>query len=349
MTKPRPRIPREWYAPSPWRTSAFVLFALAMLFVPGLLAAHVVSLGLSWWATLLLVLPLVVLTGHGVHLTGWVGHEGLHCNLHRNKYVSFFIGIVVGATGTSSVVGHALNHWNHHRFVNTDSDPDAQMYAQYKTFRSRIFGPRATSHSSFHRYTVLCALGRELPVGFRLPFPPATARRLAWFGLFMLGACALGWLTVLILNPVYGLLGYVVPALLVAGPVSSWRVFAEHADTDTGLWTNSRSYAHWLYTLLFFGNNYHLEHHLYPGVPCYYLPRVHRYLRERGYYEQSFIDRDFWGPLGLTRASHFYPAAAGQDLEHDPFRADVADHPEQGERLADDPEPALVAPGGQHA
>ena len=25
---------------------------------------------------------------------------------------------------------------------------------------------------------MLCAFGRELPVGFRLPFPPATARRL---------------------------------------------------------------------------------------------------------------------------------------------------------------------------
>mgnify|MGYP003384475980 CR=1 FL=1 len=340
----RPRISRDWYQPNPWLSSAFVLFTLGMFFIPGLLAAHVVTLNLSWWAKTLIIIPLVILVGQGIHLTGWVGHEGLHCNLHRNKYLSFAIGIVVGAVGTSSVVGHALNHWNHHRYINTDSDPEAKMSAQYSTFWSRFYGPRSTSHSAYHRYTVQCAMGRELPMGYRLPFTPEAARKLAWFGLIVLAICALAWLAVLILNPVYALLGYILPAVLVATPVSSWRVFAEHADTDTGLWTNSRSYTHWLYTFFFFGNNYHLEHHLYPGVPCYYLPAVHRVLREGGYYARakSFVDTDLLTPLTLTRDEHFYPTAQGRDVEHDPFRADVEDHPEESERLSDTPEQVLA-------
>ena len=145
-TDARPKLPREWYEPRPLATAAFVAFALGMLFIPGLSAAHLMRMDIAWWWKALGVPPLVCLAGHGVHLTGWVGHEGLHCNLHRNKYVSFTVAILVAAVGTSSVVGHALNHWNHHRYVNTDSDPDAQMYAQYKTFWSRIFGPRSTSH-----------------------------------------------------------------------------------------------------------------------------------------------------------------------------------------------------------
>jgi fatty acid desaturase len=28
--------------------------------------------------------------------------------------------------------------------------------------------------------------------------------------------------------------------------------------------------------------NYHLEHHLYPAVPHYHLPRLHRLLRDKG-------------------------------------------------------------------
>jgi fatty acid desaturase len=336
MMDNRPRIPREWYEASWWRTPAFVCFALGLLFVPVWAIIQVGDSNLPLWAKGLSVLLLMVLAAHGIHMTGWVGHEGLHCNLHRNKYVSFIIGIIVGAAGTSSVVGHALNHWNHHRFVNTASDPDAQMYAQYRSFRSRLWGPRATSHSAFHRYTILCALGREMPVGFRLPFPPATARRLAWFGLCALGMSAAGWLSLLVLHPAYGILCYVAPALLIAGPMSSWRVFAEHADTDTGIWTNSRSYTHWLYTALFFGNNYHLEHHLYPGVPCYNLPKVHKLLCEARYYEhhRSFIDRDLRGPLALTRGCHIYPQATGPDLKHDPFAAELQDHPGESGRLA---------------
>jgi hypothetical protein len=35
-------------------------------------------------------------------------------------------------------------------------------------------------------------------------------------------------------------------------------------------------------TALFFGANYHNEHHAYPGIPCYRLPRVHQILLEKG-------------------------------------------------------------------
>lgn len=39
--------------------------------------------------------------------------------------------------------------------------------------------------------------------------------------------------------------------------------------------------------MLFFGSNYHLEHHAYPGVPCYRLPKVHRILKEYGIYDNT--------------------------------------------------------------
>jgi len=38
-------------------------------------------------------------------------------------------------------------------------------------------------------------------------------------------------------------------------------------------------------TAVYFGANYHLEHHAYPGVPCYRLPTVHKLLTASGMYD----------------------------------------------------------------
>ena len=117
-TDARPKLPREWYEPRPLATAAFVAFALGMLFIPGLSAVHLMRMDIAWWWKALGVPPLVCLAGHGVHLTGWVGHEGLHCNLHRNKYVSFTVAIAgvvavrLEMVDAKSGAGAALQlHW----------------------------------------------------------------------------------------------------------------------------------------------------------------------------------------------------------------------------------------------
>jgi fatty acid desaturase len=47
--------------------------------------------------------------------------------------------------------------------------------------------------------------------------------------------------------------------------------------------------------------NYHLEHHLYPAVPHYHLPSLHRLLAERGALADAEV-RDIGQTLGLVFA-----------------------------------------------
>jgi fatty acid desaturase len=47
--------------------------------------------------------------------------------------------------------------------------------------------------------------------------------------------------------------------------------------------------------------NYHLEHHLYPAVPHYHLPRLHRLLSERGALEAAEV-RDVRSTWNLVYA-----------------------------------------------
>lgn len=69
--------------------------------------------------------------------------------------------------------------------------------------------------------------------------------------------------------------------LVIAAQVTNLRSPAEHGLTSSGSpFTASRSVrSNALVRFVFCNLNYHLEHHLFPSVPWYNLPRVHELLR----------------------------------------------------------------------
>ncbi len=83
---------------------------------------------------------------------------------------------------------------------------------------------------------------------------------------------------------------YVFPYLMLV------REVFQHANAGTGALDNSRvmkvgAFVRW--SLLGYGNDYHLVHHLYPNVPCYRLRQVHERLAEDSpaYREQAVETR----------------------------------------------------------
>jgi fatty acid desaturase len=134
--------------------------------------------------------------------------------------------------------------------------------------------------------TVRMVLGKPVGYVYSLPFPPGAIRALAGFNI----ACSLLWLSVYAViaffDPVTGLISIAIPhvlGLLYTG----LRPYVEHAGTGPGLFLDARTRTAPFFSILYFFNNYHLEHHLYPSVPCYRLPAVHRFLKERGYLDDK--------------------------------------------------------------
>jgi beta-carotene hydroxylase len=316
----RPSLPRELYQPSGPLAAAFVLTGVGTFFGFGLLASHAVGLSAPLWIRALLVVPLLLGAQQGAHLLGWVGHEGIHLSLHRNRYVSIVAGCFVSAMSLFLAMGYGISHWNHHRFTNQASDPDVAIYPRLGTFWSRFFLARVLAQRGYTRAIVTLALGRPLPFAYPFPFPTRAQQALAaWnlaFLLFWLGVYA----ALVIHAPFTALFAIGLPLLLVI-PASGLRIYVEHAGTGIGVFRDSRSYVSPFYTLLFFGNNYHLEHHLYPTVPCYNLPAVHRLLKSQGCYDRwgSAIDETVAGPVVHTTAASPYPGPLGADLPADPF------------------------------
>jgi beta-carotene hydroxylase len=322
----RLRLPEKFHRISYIATVLYLAHALVFFLGPAIVAFAIVDVPASMPVHVACALVLGLIGGHGMHLLTFVGHEGMHTNLHRNKYVSAALAVLFSSlVPFFFIVGFAMTHWKHHRFTGQSNDPDVQIYSHYRSFWSRFFAARSGSVRVYLKNALRMGLALPWPDNTKLPF---TQREMCWITRIniALGLCAVTvyafiwyrslWLgfTVMLI-PYFGL--YVMSAL---------RAFIEHTGTEPGRYRDSRSYTSPLHTALFFGSNFHLEHHLYPAVPCYRLPALHEHLASHGLLEATGaqVERSFLGAFRYTTARFQYPCV---DLPaaSDDFLEQIAD------------------------
>jgi fatty acid desaturase len=318
----RPHLPSELHRLDGVRATLCVARAVGAFVVSSVLAGVIVMQDWPLAARVACAAPLILLSGHGLHMMAFSGHEGVHFNLHRNKRWSALLAILISApVPTYMVIGYGVTHWGHHRFTNRTPDPDTHIYSALKTFWSRVFWSRSHGTRTYFRDTILLALRRLPPKEGRMPLPGATLTWLARVNIAVVAAWVAFYLWFTIRYPLLGAVGVWLPAAF-AYYFSGLRAYVEHAGTTVGPFHDTRSYTHWVYTLLFAGNNFHIEHHLYPGVPCYNLAAAHRYLRDQGALAQAGADVQdtFWGIYRFTTSRYLYPGPTpvGAD-DDDPF------------------------------
>ena len=309
-----PPLPRSMYHPATLGGAAFVLYALALYLVPCWAAVAIAQADLPgpWPWRLLALVPLWLIGQQGLHLLGWVGHEGFHLALHRNKYVSGVMGVLASSLVLSfAQVGVAVTHWVHHRYTNQAADPDTRIFGRHQTLLRRLLFGRLAANRVFMANLLRVACNRPLGVANLGPFRPVHLRALAWLNIAALLVFTAGYVALAVCSPLAALVGVVIPhvlGILLSGP----RPYLEHAATGQGVFHDARTYCSPVMTVLFAGNNFHLEHHLYPSVPCYRLPAVHRRLRAAGYYDRAgvAIEPRFWGALAHARARSRYPTGS---------------------------------------
>jgi fatty acid desaturase len=118
---------------------------------------------------------------------------------------------------------------------------------------------------------------------------------------------------------VYGVV-WILPLMTALQPILRLRAICEHGavnDLSSPLTAarSNRTFGSWsnrlLGTVLFPHHvNYHLEHHLYPAVPHYHLPALHRALREKGVLDGAEV-RDIPDTFNLIFAPRKAKAAIG--------------------------------------
>jgi len=203
-------------------------------------------------------------------------HEAVHGNLSRNRRRNDLLGFVFGLPALLNSTAFGVVHRRHHRHVGTAQDPDEITNVSDNPRVQTLLRAMVLLGGAPLMSVRTLWLGRQLGGHSR-------RRRIvvetAIMGIVAGAVGAAAWTT--------GCLAEVFRFWLIpwyfAGQLAVVRSLFEHgpaAPTERPVETRTVTSTR-LLSLFNVNMNYHLEHHLYPGVPWYELPQLHRLLRRQ--------------------------------------------------------------------
>jgi fatty acid desaturase len=244
--------------------------------------------GGAWWS----YLPAIVAIATRQHALLVLMHDGAHRLLARRRVVNDLASDLLLAfplfVSTSLYRNH---HFHHHHFLNSDADPDLAdsreshrkagwilVFLADLTGRGFLNLFRSGSDFSMLTYVTGGAEVRGMVPAWQLAafvaFWATTAALLTAFG---------GWPTFLLL--------WILPMLTLLSLILHVRAVAEHAGCEPGSTiAGTRTVIPGALERLLFAPvnvNYHLAHHLFPGVPAPRLSRLHSRLCESASFRRS--------------------------------------------------------------
>jgi fatty acid desaturase len=245
--------------------------------------------GVAMWTNPLSILVGIALLGGRQLAFAALMHDCGHKNLFANEVANRVFGQwLCSYPILSDQPRYAAGHRKHHALAGTHEDPDLPNYANYPisrtSFRRKIMRD-LTGQTGWKAVRATWRRGKT-----NLGNPPWGDNALAghfivhaamFAALYLAGA---GWL--FLMWPVAHLTSYMLIARL--------RQVAEHGavpdvyDLDPRLNTRT-TIVRWFERpfLAPYNLNYHLEHHLHAGVPCYHLADFHEFLEAKGAFEKT--------------------------------------------------------------
>jgi fatty acid desaturase len=297
-----------------WRAVAATVLPLAVV------------LAAAWaaWPTwaVVVALPLVAALQHALFV---LAHDAAHYRLFADRRLNDAVGRALGAVAGISMCTYRVVHRLHHNHLYGDADPDVALNGGYPRGRRYLLRKLATDLSGrtawktygyfFGAPAANAETGRAArPLDDTAPALREAARRdrrtvLAVQAALPLACLALGGLQALL---AYAVL-WVLPAVTLLQAILRVRAIFEHgapAGYDSPLQAARTHRCGPLSRFFLFPHHvgYHVEHHLYPAVPHYHLPRLHTLLADRGLLEGAQVStpartwrRVFADPLVASR------------------------------------------------
>jgi fatty acid desaturase len=267
-------------------------------------------------------------------------HDGAHGLLHPNRKWNNWLGQwPSGAATGSDLHAYRAYHLTHHKYTQQPEDPDLSLSKPFPTSKASLqrkavrdltgqtfFKQRSSQFAAAWRGVQAMlqgetgdgsrdtSAGRALNLQSRsgIDAPVAnidgaktTARTVGRFlaiQLIILAVSLILW-------------GWMPFLLWVVSLATTFQLFlrirniAEHACTTTGSddpFTHARTtYANLIErtTVAPYWVNFHSEHHLFMGVPCYSLPLAHALLGQENYHHRMTIEPDYRTVLRKVTAS----------------------------------------------
>lgn len=228
------------------------------------------------WQALGIIL-LGAMFAHGVELQ----HQVLHNQGFRKNSLNEMAGILVGLPMLVSFAGYQASHLRHHRLLGTPENKEffdygdqygASRFATILVWTKRFLMP--AHYQGFLKNVFRALLARQAPGESE-----DVSKRIRRDHLVMLIAISsLTLISVSTHSPVI-FLSWIIPLVLVAAPMHALIEMPEHYRCDvtsTDVFRNTRTIKSNAFMTWFTnGNNFHVEHHLMPGLPLDRLHDVH--------------------------------------------------------------------------
>lgn len=219
-----------------------------------------------------LLLPSILLMGLALNSLPIFIHEGLHGLLAGNERLNHALTFLVGLPILMSATAYQTTHHHHHYELGRKLD--------YGTYAQHVKSPALV----WIAYFVQLMMGTVvymvfIPIlGFRAASERPRTVILAEYGIILAAA-----ILVVALVPLRAILLYWFYPMLVVNVLTNLRGLASHALGDVeNIYLSSRTVrCSRLVSHLFLRENYHLEHHLFPTMPSYHLPRAHELIWHR--------------------------------------------------------------------
>lgn len=250
-----------------------------------LVIAAAFALPALWLNPVALVVAVLLLGGRQLGLAV-LYHECAHRSFFESRRLNDGFGRwLFGGMLNTSLRRYRNYHLAHHRHAGTADDPDLPLASAYPATRA-----------SMRRKLTRDCTGQTGLKDVRQQFGKLRWRRNAPFlvsHIALLAALALAGVA-------WAYLLWWVAYLFVYQVVVRIRFMSEHGIAIDRLDADPRANTcttliSWWERLLIGPNfvNYHLEHHLHAGVPCYRLRAFHRRLKTRGYYAAHSFSRGY--------------------------------------------------------
>ncbi len=316
----RKRLPPEvlarFTAVSAWRSTLALATTLALLAL--LIAA---GLELWWWQPLALI-PIVILIGVEQHALFVLAHDAAHYRLYDWRWLNDFVGRAVGSVAGISMCTYRVIHRLHHNHLYQAQDPDTALHGGYPRGKAYLWKKLATDLCGLTAWKTYAyffgepAVNAETGKALR-PLDDTSSRLRAQARADRRGVIAFHAIA-FVVSYYFGycveyFVLWLLPLLTVVQAILRLRAVCEHGavtDFSSPLTAARTNLFPWPLGALLFPHhvNYHIEHHLYPAVPHYYLPQLHAELVKHGILAGAEVI-----PLSRTFAKIFgerRPAAA---------------------------------------
>ncbi len=237
-------------------------------------------------------------------------HDAAHNALFKTRWLNEFAGTwLCGRPILADLAAYRHYHLKHHRFTQTDEDPDLVLSKPFPTTRASLTrklirditgqtGIKQRAQQIAFEFQMAGDVDKDDPAYEQLSqnfsgpnFTKALALNLGF--LVFLAALGVWWL-----YPLF----WIVPLLTWYQLVLRVRNIAEHgavefSDNPLRNVRTTRAGPLTAFFLAPYWVNYHLEHHLVMHVPCWNLPKLHALMLDKGYGDRMEIGASYWDVL----------------------------------------------------